>query len=210
MKLKFAASSSSSTHISSRMTFLRLRKTPATASENRIARQRQQLRQRDHGRFSASIFTMRTRSLARTATCALMSCCLQPGAAAHGQRDGGDDRHQQQHGRKLERIGVAGVQHTARARACCCSRPAARRRGSRRCRARRVAHTTPTISTITAQRGEPAEPGEAREALAQLRQVDVEHHDDEQEQHHHRADVHQHQHDGEELRLEQQPDRRAR
>src|SRR5437773_1971200 len=41
-------------------------------------RQRQQLRQRDHGRFSASIFTMRSRSARRTATWALMSCCFSP------------------------------------------------------------------------------------------------------------------------------------
>src|SRR5580704_6389364 len=41
-------------------------------------RQRQQLRQRDHGRFSASIFTMRRRSARRTATWALMSWYLSP------------------------------------------------------------------------------------------------------------------------------------
>ena len=44
--------------------------------------------------------------------------------------------------------------------------------------------------------------------LEKLREVDVEHHHHEQEQHHHRAHVHQHQHHGEELRLDQQPDRR--
>jgi hypothetical protein len=37
---------------------------------------------------------------------------------------------------------------------------------------------------------------------------DVEHHHDEQEQHHHRAHVDEHEHDREELGLEQQPDAR--
>ena len=35
--------------------------------------------------------------------------------------------------------------------------------------------------------------------------IDVEHHDDEQEQHHDGADVNEHQNDGQELRLRQQP-----
>src|SRR5258708_10583369 len=41
-------------------------------------RERQQLRQADHGRFSGAIFTMRRRSERRAATCAPMSCCLSP------------------------------------------------------------------------------------------------------------------------------------
>jgi len=41
------------------------------------------------------------------------------------------------------------------------------------------------------------------EARAQLREIDVEHHDDEQEQHRHRADVHDDQQHGQELRAEQ-------
>ena len=41
------------------------------------------------------------------------------------------------------------------------------------------------------------------EAGAQLREVDVEHHDDEQEQHGHRADVDDHQDHGQELGAEQ-------
>ena len=56
---------------------------------------------------------MRTRSLLRTATCALDVLHLEPGAVAHGERDGGDDGHQQQHRRELERIGVLGVEHAA-------------------------------------------------------------------------------------------------
>src|SRR5271165_3281939 len=42
------------------------------------ARQRQNLREADHGRFSAGILTTRTRSLARTATCAETFCGLPP------------------------------------------------------------------------------------------------------------------------------------
>jgi hypothetical protein len=41
--------------------------------------------------------------LARTATCAAMSCTFRPGRLAHRQRDRGDDRDQQHHGRQLER-----------------------------------------------------------------------------------------------------------
>ena len=50
---------------------------PASADRNSLndkKRQREQVRQRDHSRFSASIFTMRTRSAAFTATCFEMSC----------------------------------------------------------------------------------------------------------------------------------------
>ena len=60
------------------------------------------------------------------------------------------------------------------------------------------------------ERSDPAEPGIAREAASMLLHLDVEHHDDEQEQHHHRSNVDKHQHDREELGLDQQPDRRAR
>src|SRR6185437_7907656 len=42
------------------------------------ARERQQLCQADHGRFSAAIFTSRTRSSRRTATCLLMSWYFRP------------------------------------------------------------------------------------------------------------------------------------
>ncbi|MNZ89178.1 hypothetical protein D3C78_1080870 [compost metagenome] len=47
------------------------------------------------------------------------------------------------------------------------------------------------------------------ETLAQCVDADVQHHHHEQEQHHHRAQVDQHQRDGQELRLEQQPDGRG-
>src|SRR5262249_13770591 len=49
----------------------------------------------------------------------------------------------------------------------------------------------------------------APEAFAQQVDVDVEHHHDEQEQHHHRPHVYQHQRDGEELRVEEEPERRG-
>ena len=52
---------------------------------------------------------------------------------------------------------------------------------------------------------EPAKPCIAREAAFNFLDVDVEHHDDEQKEHHHRADINEHQHDGEELRFDQQP-----
>ena len=49
----------------------------------------------------------------------------------------------------------------------------------------------------------------AAEILAQYVDIDIEHHHHKQEQHHHRADVDQHQQDGEELGLQQHPDRRG-
>ncbi len=59
------------------------------------------------------------------------------------------------------------------------------------------------------QRDRDAERQVAREALAELLDVDVEHHHDEQEQHHDCADIDEHEHDREELRLDQQPERGA-
>ena len=49
----------------------------------------------------------------------------------------------------------------------------------------------------------------APDALAQLVEVDVEHHHHEEEEHHHRAHVHEHQGDGEELRVEEEPEVRG-
>ena len=48
-----------------------------------------------------------------------------------------------------------------------------------------------------------------RKALAQRREIDVQHHHHEQEQHHHRANIDQHQRDGQELGLQQYPQSRA-
>ena len=55
-----------------------------------------------------------------------------------------------------------------------------------------------------------SQPSQAKRVkpCAQLLEVDIEHHDDEQEQDHHRTDIDQHEHDGEELRFDQQPDGR--
>jgi len=44
--------------------------------------------------------------------------------------------------------------------------------------------------------------------MPELIEVDIEHHHDEQEQHHHRAHVDEHEHDREELRFDEEPDRR--
>ena len=65
------------------------------------------------------------------------------------------------------------------------------------------------ISTTTISATASAERQIAREALAQLLDVDVEHHDDEQEQHHDGADVDEHEREREELGLDEQPQQRA-
>jgi hypothetical protein len=48
-------------------------------------------------------------------------------------------------------------------------------------------------------------PGSASRSPRAAVDVDVQHHHDEQEQHHHRADVDEHERDGEELGLQQHP-----
>jgi len=50
---------------------------------------------------------------ARTATCFATSCTFWPGRRAHGERDRGDDRHQQDHRGHLERVQVLRVEQLA-------------------------------------------------------------------------------------------------
>src|SRR5207245_3022918 len=57
---------------------LAVQENPGNRQGKQYPRQRQQLRQRDHGRFSASIFTMRSRSARRTATWRLTSWYFSP------------------------------------------------------------------------------------------------------------------------------------
>ena len=95
------------------MTFLRFRKMPATLRANRTPGEQQHAVQRNHCSVSAGIFTMRTRSLARTETWPRNVLRLQAGAMPHGERDGGDDGDEQQHRRQLERIEILGVQQLA-------------------------------------------------------------------------------------------------
>ena len=191
------------------MTFLRFRKMPGHRQREQDPGQGQQLRERDHERFSASIFTMRTRSAARTATCLVMSCTLCPARAAHGQRRWPPRSPPAAAPRRARTDRRTSCTAPGPARGCCCSRPAGPSGALRHIDAQSAARPDHTHDLENdRQRGEPAQPGEAREAGAQLIEVDVEHHDDEQEQHHHRAHVDQHQHDREELRLDQQPDGR--
>ena len=135
-----------------------------------------------------------------------MSCGLTPGAPAQRQHDGRDARHQQDERRDLRGIGVAGEQRRAQG---------ARVRIIRRQRAARLASVAPprcrTTMTLIDRKHDEARHGHrqrpvAGEFLAQLLDVDVEHHDHEQEQHHDGADIHQHQHDPQEFRVQQQPD----
>jgi hypothetical protein len=137
---------------------------------------------------------------------------LEARALAHGQHDRRDDRHQQQHGGKLERIHVLRVEHgpvrgvavVRRQRTGAMLHVDVDAQASR-------ATTTPTISSDHDATTMPAEPGSSGvKPSRRLLDVDVEHHHHEQEQHHHRAHVDQHQHDREELGLEQQPDRTRR
>ena len=140
-----------------------------------------------------------------------MSCSFWPGPLAHGQRDRRHDRHQQDHGRDLERIQVLRVEQLARARACWNSPRAGVGRPQPLRRPRpELAHPDHEADLRDDdQRDQRAERRIPREALAQLRDVDVEHHHDEEPQHHDRADVDDDQRHGEKLRLEQQPDHGA-
>ena len=112
------------------------------------------------------------------------------------------------HGRQLERIQVVGCTAT------CPSALVLRvvRAGSGGAVAERGAAPGVCTHDHVADLGDDDEPRPPRPSgayrvkpCAQLLDVDVEHHDDEQEQHHHGADVDQHQHDAEKLGLEQQP-----
>ena len=127
---------------------------------------------------------------------------------AQRQRDGGDDRHQQQHRRDLDRVRVARVQRDAEFGGVAVA-------GGQRRRAARDVHAQAPLHDHADDLGNDhegdhgAEPGVAREAAPQFLDPDVEHHDHEQEQHHDRADVDQHQCDGQELGFDQQPQHRA-
>ena len=136
-----------------------------------------------------------------------MSCSFRPARLRMVSEMAATMAIEQQHGRELERIDVLGVQQLAELGGVAVVAPAAAARRVVDVDARGCASTPRSRSrTTTTPATMPPSQRVAREAAAHFLDVDVEHHDDEQEQHHHRADVDQHQHDGEELRLDQQPD----
>ena len=126
---------------------------------------------------------------------------------AQRQRDRRNDGHQQHHGSNLERVGVAAVQQRTQLLGIAVV-GRQRRRAACHIDAQFVCQHYACNFEHDDTGHDPPEPGEAREPGTQLLQIDVDHHDHEQEQHHDRADVHQHQHYGQELGLDQQPDRR--
>src|SRR6185312_3163843 len=111
MKLKFTASSMSSMHIRSRITFLRLRKMPAALMANRGA---ESARKWNGVIMSLALPFAGVGGHAHQAHAAhrgrlhLLAGILAAGvlAAAQRERDGGHDDHQQDHRGDLERIGV--------------------------------------------------------------------------------------------------------
>src|SRR5689334_4370285 len=118
MKLKFTASSISSMHISSRITFLRLRKMPAALMANSAPE-----RARKWNSVIMSL-PLPLGGLGRHADQAhapqrggldLLTGILAAGvlAATQRERDGGHDAHQQDHRGDLEGIGVVGVDEIA-------------------------------------------------------------------------------------------------
>ncbi len=124
-------------------------------------------------------------------------------ALAQGQSDGGDDRHQQHHGGDLEAIDILGVDLQAQFLG------AADVQGGRFRRLLEVDETAPQHGGHL-EHDQGADAGRqgqvAPEAFAHAVDINVEHHDDEEEQHHDGAHIDQHQHDGEEFGLQQQPD----
>ena len=75
--------------------------------------EQQVVREADHGSRSDGMLTRRTRSAAPHGNLVPDVLDLEPGALAHRQRDGRDDGDQEHDRRKLERIGVLGVQDCA-------------------------------------------------------------------------------------------------
>src|SRR4051812_39651157 len=118
MKLKFTASSISSMHISSRITFLRFRKMPAALMANSAP---------DRARKWNSVIMSLPLPLGGVGRHAdqahapfrrglhLLGGILRAGAlaAAQRKRDGGHDAHQQDHRGDLEGIGIDGVDEVA-------------------------------------------------------------------------------------------------
>ena len=122
-------------------------------------------------------------------------------AAAVGEDDRADHRHQQDQPGDLEREQEAAVEHLARARRCWAGAATgivARRRAG-------VARADGDDDLGQQhQRDQQPERQVAGEARAQRREVDVEHHHHEQEQHRDRADVDDHQQHRDELGADQQ------
>src|SRR6185369_11806016 len=133
---------------------------------------------------------------------------LESRALAHGQRDGRNNGDEQEHSRKFERINVVRVEHFAELGGIAVTG---------RLHLRTVGHVNPHASRpyhahdleYHDARNDAASHRVARHARAHGFDVDVEHHDHEQEQHHDCADVNQDEHDGQELRFDEQPDVRA-
>src|SRR5690242_16764763 len=118
MKLKFTASSISSMHISSRITFLRLMKMPAALMANSAPDRARKWNSvimslaLPFGRLGRHVDQAHA---AQRRGLHLLAGILAAGvlAPAQRERDGGHDAHQQDHRGDLEGIGIAGVDEVA-------------------------------------------------------------------------------------------------
>src|SRR4051794_13811822 len=112
MKFMLTASSISSIAISSTIRLRRLRKMPTTLIANRIAPRTRKwervrvtsLSLRGHRDQAHPVLATRPHLLFGRLVAAVL-------AAAQRERDGGDDRHQQDHRGDLERVGVLRIEH---------------------------------------------------------------------------------------------------
>ena len=120
------------------------------------------------------------------------------------KRDGGDDRDQKNHRRDLERESVVGVDLPSQRAGIAVTGPGL---AGTRGRARRQVPADQHQRHLdkNQQADGRADRDVTSKSLAHLVEINVQHHHHEQKQHHHRADVNQHQRDGQELRVQQHP-----
>ena len=101
------------------------------------------LRRRLGARFDVGVHLDDAQAVARLhATCADRVLVLGVLAAAQRQRDGGDDRHQQDHRGDLERVDVLGVDHAAELLGVAVARAAASATGASCTSSRKPRHST--------------------------------------------------------------------
>ena len=112
-KLKFTASSISSMHINRTMMFLRFRNTPATAIANRMPDSASTWVRVIMGAFSGGHLDDAHAILGAHRDLRGDVLRFVAAAAAQRQDDGGDARHQKDHGGELRGIGVAREQRRA-------------------------------------------------------------------------------------------------
>ncbi len=154
--------------------------------------------------FPVSTLTISMPSFGRRASLRGDLLLAHTGAGAMREHDGADHGSEQNNARRLERQQVIGIKHIAQRLGVGDGSAVGNRHRCRNLLQRLIERDIKHKAQFEQddRRHKRAHRQVAQEALAQLDEIDIEHHDDEQEQHGHRADIYNDEDHGNELGAE--------